>query len=169
MNRNARAASAWRQPMVWLITAIPLASVVATVALVTVAGGPGATDDIAESVHRTAQVQVADLSADARARALGLRARVERDGAGLRLHLLSGSVDAHVPMQLALRHPTLAARDQVLALEPVDGGWRARTTIDLGHDWNLQLTPAGGRWRLQGRWLAREGDAVLQPAVGSPR
>lgn len=155
--------------MVWLITVIPLASVAATVALVTVAGGPGATDDIAEPVHRTAQVQVADLSADARARALGLRARVERDGTGLRVRLLSGSLDARVPLQLALRHPTLAARDQVLVLDPVAGGWRARTTADLGHDWNLQLAPRDGRWRVQGRWQAREGDAVLQPALGTAR
>ena len=155
--------------MVWLIAAIPLASVVATTALVTVAGGPGATDDIAESVQRTAQVQVADLSADARARALGLRTRVERDEAGLRVRLLSGSIDAHVPLQLALRHPTLAARDQLLALEPVTGGWRAHTTADLGHDWNLQLAPRDGSWRLQGRWQAREGNAVLQAAFGAAR
>ena len=167
MSRATRPASAWRQPMVWLVAAIPLASVAATVALITVAGGPGATDDIADPVRRTAQVQVADLSPDARANTLGLRARVERDGRGLHVHLLSGRSDPRVPVQLALRHPTLASRDRVLALDPVVDGWRARATVDLGHDWNMQLAPRDGRWRLQGRWQAREGEAVLQAAVGS--
>jgi hypothetical protein len=166
MSRDARP-SAWRQPMVWLVTAIPLMSVAATVALIAVAGGPGATDDIAEQVHRTAQVQVADLSADARARTLGLRMRVERDVHGLHVQLLSGSLDARAPLQLALRHPTLAARDHVLDLVPDGTGWRADPAIDLGHDWNLQLEPRDCGWRLQGRWRARDGIAVLQPAMGA--
>lgn len=153
--------------MVWLVTAIPLTSVAATAALIAVAGGPGATDDIAEPVHRTAQVQVADLSMDTRARTLGLRMRVERDVHGVRVQLLSGAIDPRAPLQLALRHPTLAARDRVFDLVPDATGWRTAQAIELGHDWNLQLTPRDRRWRLQGRWRARDGIALLQPAVGA--
>lgn len=151
--------------MVWLVAAIPLASVVAVVALITVAGGPGATDDIADPVHRTAQVQVADLSADTRARTLGLKAQVDRDVHGLHVRLLSGST-GNARLRLALRHPTLAVRDRVLELAPDAQGWRTTVPVDLGHDWNLQLEPHDGRWRLQGRWQARTGQALLQPTVG---
>lgn len=164
--KTPRSTSAWRQPMVWLIAAIPLASVAATVALIAVAGGAGATDDIAEQVHRTAQVQVADLSADTRAQVLGLRAHVERGTHGLHVRLVAGAIEPGIPLQLALRHPTLAAEDRELALLRDGDGWTSDVPVDLGHDWNLQLGPPDGRWRLQGRWQARRGEADLHPAVG---
>jgi hypothetical protein len=167
MTHEERIPRAWRQPMVWLIAAIPLYSVVATVALFMVAGGPGATDDVAEPVRRTAQVQVADFSADARAQVLGVRMQVVRDVRGLRLYSVSGALDPRTTLQLALRHPTLAADDRVLDLVRDGDGWRTNaTSLDLGHDWNLQLGPRNGSWRLQGRWQARSATALLQPAVG---
>ena len=160
-------ASPWRQPMVWLVTIIPLASVAATAALIAVAGGPGATDDDADPVHRTAQVQVVDLTPDAHARALGLGARAERAGRGIRVAIESGVVDAHVPLRLVLRHPTLAERDRAFELVHDARGWHTQAPVDLGHDWNMQLAPHDGAWRIQGRWRARDGVAVLRPTLGT--
>ena len=169
MNANASAESTrspWRQPMVWLLVAIPLLAVAATVALVVVAGGPGATDDIAEPVKRTAQVQVADLGPDAHARTLGLSALVRSDKGVVEVLPVAGDFDRHAPLTLALRHPTLAAKDRLLVLSPSATGWRARAQVDLGHDWNVQVAGANrGTWRLQGRWPATQAAVYVAPAV----
>jgi hypothetical protein len=99
---------------------------------------------------------------------MGVRMQVVRDVRGLRLYPVSGALDPRTPLQLALRHPTLAASDRVLDLVRDGNGWRTNsTTLDLGHDWNLQLEPRDCGWRLQGRWRARDGIAVLQPAMGA--
>ena len=64
----------FREPTVWLLVALPLASVVATIALFR-AGASGVPLDAApDAVTRSAQVQQADLDADHRALALGLSA-----------------------------------------------------------------------------------------------
>ena len=167
MTLDNRVRSPWRQPMVWLLVAIPLLAVAATAGLIFVAGGPGATDDIAEPVKRTAQVQVADLGPDAHARALGLSALVRSDRGLVEVLPVAGDFDRHAPLTLALRHPTLAAKDQVLVLMPGETGWRARAQVDLGHDWNVQVAGARqGAWRLQGRWPARQAAVYVAPAVG---
>ena len=155
-----RVRSPWRQPMVWLLVAIPLLAVVATAGLIFVAGG-------ADPVRRTAQVQVADLGPDAHARALGLSALV-RSGKGLVEVLpVAGEFDRNAPLTLALRHPTLAAKDQVLVLMPSETGWRTRAQVDLGHDWNVQVAGAHqGAWRLQGRWPAKQAAVYVAPVVG---
>jgi len=55
--------------MVWLVFAIPAASVVAAFALLAAAARSSGTDDlVADKVQRTAQLQVADLGPDANAR-----------------------------------------------------------------------------------------------------
>lgn len=162
-----RVRSPWRQPMVWLLVAIPLLAVVSTAGLIVVAGGPGATDDIAEPVRRTAQVQVADLGPDAHARTLGLSALVRSDKGIVEVLPVAGDFDRHAPLTLALRHPTLAAKDLVLVLPPGDTGWRTRAPVDPGHDWNVQVSGANrGAWRLKGRWPAKQAAVYVAPSVG---
>ena len=162
---DAAKRSPWRQPMVWLIAAIPLLAVVSTAGLVIVAGGPGATDDVAEPVKRTAQVQVADLGPDAQARQLGLSAIVRRGKGVVEVLPVAGDFDRKAPLTLALRHPALAERDRVLVLAPSDTGWRTEAVVEGDHDWNVQLGPQDSHWRVQGRWPARQGAAYLKPAA----
>lgn len=161
----------WREPMVWLIVAIPAAAVIATIAMLVVASRSSGNNDVVdESVRRTAQVQVADLGPDAIARQLRLSAIVRADPRGngsIEVLPVAGDFDRAANLALALRHPSRAGLDRQLALAPSDTGWRAEGEIDLSHDWNVQLAPADGRWRLQGRWTARQRAAYLQPAVGN--
>ena len=62
---------------------------------------------------------------------------------------------------------TLEAASRTLSLVPTATGWRVEGQIDLGHDWNVQLRPADGTWRLQGRWPAGQQATYLRPALGS--
>lgn len=159
----------WREPMVWLIVAIPAAAVIATIAMLVVASRSSGNNDVVdESVRRTAQVQVADLGPDAVARQLRLSAIVRADPRGngsVEVLPVDGAFDRGAALALALRHPSQAERDLRMVLVPGETGWRGAGGIDLAHDWNVQVGPVDGRWRLQGRWTAGQRAAYLQPAV----
>ena len=158
----------WREPMVWLIAALPIASVVAGISLLVIAVRSGGADTVADPVQRTAQIQVSDLGPDERAQQLQLTAIV-RVGAGLVEVLpVTGAFDPGAPLRLALHHPTLASADRELLLQPTETGWRGKIDLDTGHDWNLQVSADDGQWRLRGRMLKGQQAAHLKPAVESP-
>ena len=56
-----------REPMVWLMLGLPLASVVAGVGLLVAAVRSGGADEVTDVVQGTAQIQVSTLGPDARA------------------------------------------------------------------------------------------------------
>ena len=158
----------WRMPVMWLVVGLPMLSVVAGLGLVVVASRSN-NDAVSDHVRRTAQVQVADLGPDA-------VAQRERLGAVVRLH--DGGVDVFpvgerfertAPLRLTLRHPARAADDVTIDLAPGELGWTSIAPVDRSHDWNVQLAPADGRWRLLGR-LERDAEAVhLRPALQDPQ
>lgn len=169
---NTARRPAWREPMVWLVAAIPAAAVVATIALLVTASRSTGTDDaVADEVQRTAQVQVADLGPDAMARRLRLSAVVRFSNARgeelVEVLPVEGTFDRKAALSLALHHPSHAGLDRTIALAPTETGWRSEGALDLSHDWNVQLAPVGGAWRLQGRWTSGQQATYLRPALGS--
>lgn len=165
--RSKHARSAWREPMVWLVAALPIASVIAGVSLLVIAVRSGGADTVADPVQRTAQIQVSDLAPDERAQQLRLTAIV-RVGTGLVEVLpVTGAFDHGAPLRIALRHPMLASADREVLLQPTELGWRGRIDLDGTHDWNLQVTTDDGQWRLRGRLPKGQLAAHLKPAVES--
>lgn len=165
--RSKHARSAWREPMVWLVAALPIASVIAGVSLLVIAVRSGGADTVADPVQRTAQIQVSDLAPDERAQQLRLTAIV-RVGTGLVEVLpVTGDFDHGAPLRIALHHPTLASADRELLLQPTELGWRGGIDLDTTHDWNLQVSAGDGRWRLRGRLPKGQLAAHLKPAVES--
>lgn len=160
-----RGLPARREPMVWLVAAIPAMSVVAGIALVVVAVRSGGADAVAGPVRRMAQVQMADLGPDARARQLRLAAVVRGGDGRIEVLPVDGAFDRKAPLTLWLHHPVDAGLDRSVALLPSAAGWRVRSEPELTHDWNLQLSPPDSRWRLQGRWPAGQQAAFLRPAL----
>ena len=156
----------WREPMVWLVASIPVAAIIGTLWMVYAASiAPGNDDATADPVRRTAQVQEADLGPDARAATLHLSAIVRTGKGAVEVIPVEGDFDRGAPLTLALRHPARADGDRMLTLAPTDTGWRARLDDDGNHDWNVQLQPRDGAWRLQARWPARQQAAYLKPAL----
>lgn len=164
---QSRRRSPWREPMVWLVVAIPVASVIAGVGLLAIAIRAGGSDAIADPVKRISQIQTADLSADARASQLGLAALARSDAGMVRVLPVSGVFARAQALRLTLRHPTRAAQDRRYTLQPGRHGWQIHTALDLGHDWNVELTPVDRQWRLQGRWKAGERAAHLWPVLAA--
>lgn len=156
----------WREPMVWLVFGVPLASIVAGVGLVIVAVRAGGADAVTDRVQRMAQVQTTDLGADARAAQLRLSAVAQVRADRIDLVPVTGGFAAGDALVLAAAHPTDAARDLRLRLVRTENGWSAPQGLDTTHDWNLQLSPEDGAWRLRGR-LRKDTRAVrLAPAQG---
>lgn len=156
---------AWREPMVWLVAALPLGAVAASAVLIAMASRGGSIDAVADPVRRTAQVQVADLGPDARAQQLRLRAILRIDADLVEVLPVTGAFQRGAPLRLALRHPNRAAADRVLQLQPGEAGWRATAAaLDTAHAWKLELASADGAWRIQGRLPAGQRAAHLQSA-----
>lgn len=154
-----------REPMLWLVVAIPLLTVVAGVATVVIAA-QGPPDRMDADVRRVAQMQTSDLAPDLAAAARGIAAELEverRDGS-LALRL-TGVGDA-AGLQLWLRHPGDARRDLRADLQPLgDDRYRAQPGALGDGPWNLSLTGEDGAWRLSGRLAGGADHATLQPAV----
>lgn len=164
---QAAASSPWRQPVIWLVVALVAAAVVGGVAMVRIAGSGGPMDAVADDVTRTGQVQQTELGPDARASELGLSAvlRVDAKQGIVELIPVTGTFDREAALVLALHHPLRAAEDRAVQLAPGGSGWRADFEPDASHDWNLQLGPADGAWRLRGRLPRGQQAAHLHPAV----
>ncbi|MDO5506068.1 MAG: FixH family protein [Pseudoxanthomonas suwonensis] len=148
-----------RNPALWLVIGLPLASIIAGVTLVTIATRTGGHDISPDRVDRMAQVQQTDLGPDHRAMQRNLSAIVRRQDDALYLNPVTGNFPK-APLVLQLRHPLRAAEDQRLELLPQDDGqWRADFPAGAGNDWNMVLAPEDGSWRLFGR-LPRGQNAV---------
>jgi hypothetical protein len=151
--------AAWREPMVWLLLAIPAGAVVAGIGTMRVAGG--GLDAAPDAVRRTAQAQVADLAPDARAAHLQLRAtlRIADDG-----HVSVALPAPSRPHEVTLRfvHPTRAALDRRWTRTGAGEWIGPSATIDARGHWILEDVVAG--WRLVG-FQARGREVVLEPAV----
>lgn len=160
-------ASRWRNPMLWLVVGLPAASVVAGIGLVVVASRHSGDNSI-DRVRRTAQIQVADLGPDATAQQGRFSAVLRADGATLEVLPVTGAFDRARPLQVKLLHPTESAQDRDVLLQPTETGWRLPVEVDLSHDWNVQLAPADGRWRILGRLPKGQQAVLLRPALQEP-
>lgn len=157
----------WREPMVWLVFGLPLASIVAGVALVIIAVRSGGADAVSDKVQRVAQVQTADLGPDSVASQNKLSAVLRAEDGVLEVLPATGHFDLRRPLQLILAHPSQANADREIVLAPTAPGWRAQVELDTSHDWVLRLQPVDGRWRLRGRLRAQQHAVRLAPSVKS--
>lgn len=156
----------WKEPMVWLVWGLPLASVVAGVWLVVTAVRAGGADPVIDDVQRVSQIQTTDLGPDERAMQRTLSALVQIRPDHVVLTPVTGDFGREASLVLVLTHPTDAAQDLRLPLARTTGGWAAPAHIDTGHDWNVQLTPENRHWRIRGRLQKDTQAARLAPSLG---
>lgn len=156
---------AWREPMVWLMVGLPLASVITGFMLLATAIRSGGADEVDDQVQHRAQAQVSELAPDEHAAALQLAVLLQVRPGRIDLLPVSGALPRRQPLTLSLRHPTDSSLDQVVVLLPTAQGWGAQVTLANGHDWLLRLAPADATWRLVGRLPLRSAAARLGPAL----
>lgn len=156
---------AWREPMVWLMVGLPLASVLTGFMLLATALRSGGADEVDDKVQHRAQAQVSELAPDERAAAAGMAALLQVQAGQIVLLPISGAVPRTEALQLSLRHPTDSKLDRRIELVPTAQGWGAQVQIPSGHDWLLRLGPANEAWRLVGRLPMNGAAARLGPAL----
>ncbi|MFT3761353.1 MAG: FixH family protein [Pseudoxanthomonas sp.] len=165
MNANTPRRSPWREPMLWLVLGLPLASIFAGVGLVITAVRSGGADAVGDEVKRVSQIQTTDLGPDEAARRNGLVAVLRIDDGAVEVLPASDGFDHAEALQATFAHPLHASADRVLRLHPSGNGWRVETDIALDHDWRIQLSPEDGEWRLRGRLPRQQHAARLAPAL----
>jgi hypothetical protein len=156
----------WKEPMVWLVWGLPLASIVAGVGLVVTAVRAGGADVVIDDVQRVSQIQTTDLGPDARAAQRQLSAVVQVRPDHVELTAVTGEFEHEAGLVLVMTHPTDAAQDLRLPLARTTTGWTSPVEIDTCHDWNLQLSPENHHWRIRGRLQKDTQASRLAPALG---
>ncbi len=155
-------AGAARQPLLWLVVALPLAAIVAGIWMIRLAGG--AMDASPDAVKRLAQIQTMDDPRDRRAGELGVHATVEINAQGIAVHVNEAAVgDGRAPT-LALIHATDANQDRRLVLTACGPRTWCSSEHPAGARWRLALTPASNAWRVVGTLELGTTAVALEPA-----
>ncbi len=141
----------WREPMVWLIIALPLTAVVASLITWWIAAR-GADPLVAEDYYKQGMAIHQRLDHETRAAALGLMAELRVQGGELRIHL-AGRLDAYPDrLQLTLVHPSRQEQDLTLILPATAlGEYRSALPPLPAGQRRLILEAADQDWRLTGR------------------
>lgn len=168
MRQDGQVSRWYREPMVWLVLALPLAVVVAGFVTLGISIRAGGNDDTWPTrVERMgANIQTQDLGADRAAIALGLSGQLqinaETGAVAVRLQGVSPEVRQ---IRLDLIHPANAARD--IGLELVRGGSDFLGRLDVEamktQAWTVQVAAMDGAWRIVGRLKPEHLDAALAP------
>jgi hypothetical protein len=149
--------SSWRkEPMVWLLIALPLAAVIGGALTIWLAT-KHADSLVGSDYYKVGMAPLQRGEQDIQAAALGLRADLVAAAGNLQVRL-SGRLDP-LPdaLTLMLAHPSNAAEDVQLTLTRTPDGLYSGPLPDLpAGKRRLILQPASGVWRLTG-----EGQAPL--------
>ena len=166
---NTQKRSPWREPMVWMITAIPLLSFFAVGGLIWASNHAGGVDGVSDAVQRTGQIQTANTGPVEQAVQLNLSAVIKFDGKRIEVIPASGEFDRSRDLVLKLHHPVSAAEDKALTLKGTVTGWAVETDLPMTHDWVVELMPDDGFWRLDGRWPMAQQATLLKPSLTSSK
>lgn len=146
--------STWREPMVWMLVGLPLASVAIGFALLFAAvdhAGPASDspDRVTHIGHLPVSAQVALPAATSKADAeLILR---HHDGV-----LEAVPTDPRIArggdLTVVLTAQDGSAEVRTLRLRPSELGWRGKGDVGNGRGWRVVATSDRAPWRLSGQW-----------------
>jgi len=153
----------YKQFWPWFLISLPLSVVVA--ALVTLKIAIDSDDGlVSDDYYKEGLAIHKDADSAAKAKALGIAGtlRYDPETGAVNLMLEKALPGTATALSLRVIHPTRPDQDQSLQLTPVDGVRFAGRAQPLGPaHWNLQLRPADGSWRIEGR-LALPGESAAQ-------
>lgn len=156
--------SAWREPMVWMLVGLPLASVAIGFALLFAAVHPGRED--METVGKVTKVGKLLVAAEAiegstavPTKGLVLRTR----GDMIEALPMDGDFPRGGRLTLTLTPANAGASPRTYTLAPSELGWRGVGSVDGHHEWVVQLAPDNASWLMHGRWSAASSSIRLLP------
>ena len=156
--------STWREPMVWMLIGLPLASVVIGFALLFAAVRPGQED--AETVGRVTKVGKLLVAAEDRAPGAQIATRglvLRRKGDMIEAVPMDGQFPRGGRLELTLTSAGPTKEGRVIRLSPSELGWRGVGSLDGEHDWLVELRPDNASWQLRGQWMSQARFVRLTP------
>ncbi|MGB5178741.1 MAG: FixH family protein [Gammaproteobacteria bacterium] len=140
----------YREPWVWLIIALPMTAVIAS--MFTIYKAVSTADGlVVDDYYKRGKAINMDLARDAAALRYQFKASIDFDLRDNRVQILLESAAGDLPATLnfALLHPTQAGYDQVLVLQHGGDGVYTGAIDEVGRgNWYLQLE--ADDWRLSG-------------------
>ena len=155
----------YRHGLVWLVIALPAASVVGGLATLAIAI-THADATVADHWYQDGKAINRSLEEEQRAEFLGLRLEIDR-ARGIRLRSET-ALPWPDQLDVTLRHPVFAERDRQLRLSHRgDGGYGPADPMPAGGDWTVTVSPPDGRWRLSRRVDLDAGTVHIGTRAGS--
>jgi uncharacterized protein len=153
----------YREPLLWLVIAIPALTVVAGLSTVLIAFH-GADDPVADEIRKEGLAIHHDPTRDRAAVAAGVEATLALGDGQVHVTVVAGHATLPRSLVLLLSHATRAERDQMLTLDATGSGQYAGTLPPLaGGHWYLELTPTDRSWRLTGEFAGERATLQLRP------
>jgi hypothetical protein len=162
-----RARPWYREPMVWLVIAIPSLTVVG--GLTTVVTAFRRSDAVVSDEYRKEGLAInRDPTRDRAAQRLGVGAELALADGTLTVHLAAGAARPPAQLVVIFSHATRAEQDRLVALKAAADGSYAAPLAPLapGH-WYLEVSPADRAWRLTGEFVDTFGTLTLRPGPTS--
>jgi hypothetical protein len=157
-----------REPLVWLVIAIPALTVVAGLSTVVIARH-GADAPVADDVRKEGLAIHQDPARDRAATALGVSARIALGDGRVRVELDAGRAARPSTLLVVLSHATRAEFDTLVPLAAAaDGSYGASLPPLRDGHWFLELTPPDRAWRLTGDFTGRGAALALTPEGAGP-
>ena len=155
-----------REPLVWLVAAIPALTVVAGLSTVVIANR-GADDVVRDDFRKEGIAINRNPARDEAAAKLGVTARVSDADGALAVRLQLPETAAPRALVAILSHATRAEYDQMLTLRRgADGVYSAPLPELHRRHWYLELSPPSRAWRLTGDFVDRAPALDLRPVTG---
>ena len=156
----------YREPMVWLLIALPAVVIAGTVFAIVLATRAGGGDAFPSAVRRTAQIQADDLAPDRKAIALDLHGSLSIDPSTGAVWLALENLPAStLKLHLDLIHPARAAEDMSTDLVRAGENFAGRIENATGKVWSVLVSDAESTWSVTGRFDPATNSATLAPAL----
>lgn len=153
--------STWREPMVWMLMGLPLASVVIGFSLLFAAVHPGREDleSVDKATHVGKILVSAHSSAEVSTQGLVLRTK----GDMIEALPMDGNFPRGGRLTLILTSPHAPDGNRTYQLAPSELGWRGVGSLEGSDDWTVQLMPDNAAWLLHGQWSSQARFIQLMP------
>ena len=156
-----------REPLVWLVIAIPALTVVAGLSTVYIAHHT-ADVEVSDDVRREGLAIHQDPARDNAASTLGVSAKLTLADGHLHVVLAPGKASPPSTLLVVLSHATRAEYDQLVPLTAAaDGSYDTNVpALRAGH-WVLEVTPTDRSWRLTGQFTGSTASLELTPEAAT--
>lgn len=143
----------YKEPWLWLVIALPLASVVAGISTVIIAYR-SADDMVVDDYYKVGMSINQNIESEQKAKALGLSGKLFFSGEKVQLQLrATNNSDHELPQKLMLElfHPTLEEKDVRVELMQISSNLYSANfnNSDIIGRRYLRITPVGNLWNLK--------------------